>query len=82
MNKISFEQFLLSLKGYYKDVKDQSRLVNYISRDGSVNYNTPETISYEDIRGFEIEIRKNRGEWVTGFVNYTYMVRSTVILVI
>jgi hypothetical protein len=72
-----FDQFLLSLKGYYKDVKDQTRLVNYSSRDGSVNYSKPEPISYADIRGFEIDIRKNRGEWITGFVNYTYMVRST-----
>jgi hypothetical protein len=72
-----FDQFLFSLKGYYKDVKEQSRLVTYISRDGSVNYTTPEPISYADIRGFEIDIRKNRGEWVTGFVNYTYMVSSS-----
>lgn len=72
-----FDQFLFSLKGYYKDVKEQSRLVTYISRDGSVNYTTPEPISYADIRGFEIDIRKNRGEWITGFVNYTYMVSSS-----
>ncbi len=72
-----FDQFLVSAKGYYKDVKDQSRLVSFISRDGSVNYTKPEPISYADIRGFEIELRKNRGDWVTGFVNYTYMVSSS-----
>lgn len=72
-----FDQFLLSVKGYYKDVKDQTRLVTFISRNGSVNYTTPEAISYADIRGFEIELRKNRGEWVTGFLNYTYMVSSS-----
>jgi hypothetical protein len=72
-----FEQYLLSIKGYYKDVKDQTRLVTYISRNGSVNYSTPEPISYADIRGFEIELRKNRGEWITGFINYTYMVSSS-----
>ncbi len=72
-----FDQFLLSLKGYYKDVSDQPRLVRYLSRFGTVNYQIPEPNSYEDIRGFEIEIRKNRGEWVTGFLNYTYMVRTT-----
>lgn len=72
-----FEQYLLTIKGYYKDVKDQRRLVNYVSRNESVNYSTPEPISYEDIRGFEVEIRKNRGDWVSGFINYTYSVRST-----
>ena len=72
-----FDQFLLSLKGYYKDVKDQTRLVTYVSKDGSVNYSTPEAISYADIRGFEVEFRKSRGDWVTGFINYTYMVSSS-----
>lgn len=72
-----FNEFLLSIKGYYKDVKDQTRLVQYISRNGSVNYSIPEPISYADIRGFEIELRKNRGDWVTGFINYTYMVSSS-----
>ncbi|MFZ2324837.1 MAG: carboxypeptidase-like regulatory domain-containing protein [Ignavibacteriaceae bacterium] len=72
-----FDQFLLSIKGYYKDVKDQTRLVTYVSSDASVNYSKPEAISYADIRGFEVELRKNRGDWITGFVNYTYMVSTS-----
>jgi hypothetical protein len=72
-----FDQFLLSVKGYYKDVKDETRLVHIISRNGSVNYYAPEPISYADIRGFELELRKNRGEWLTGFINYTYSVQSS-----
>ena len=28
--------------------------------------------SYEDIRGFEIELSKMKGKWVTGFLNYEY----------
>lgn len=71
------DQFLLSVKGYYKDVTNQSRLIRYASRDGSVNYLINEPNNYSDIRGFEIELRKNRGEWVTGFLNYTYMVSSS-----
>ncbi|HMN48929.1 MAG TPA: TonB-dependent receptor [Ignavibacteriaceae bacterium] len=72
-----FDQFLLSIKGYYKDVKDQTISVHYVSRNGTVDYYQPEPISYADIRGFELEFRKNRGEWITGFVNYTYMVSSS-----
>jgi hypothetical protein len=72
-----FDQFLLSVKGYYKDETNQPRLVRYASRDGSVNYQINEPNNYSDTRGFEIDLRKNRGEWVTGFINYTYMVRST-----
>lgn len=72
-----FDQFLLSVKGYYKDVSDQPRQVRYTSRDGSVNYTVNEPNNYADIRGFEIDLRKNRGAWVTGFVNYTYMVTTS-----
>lgn len=72
-----FDQLLLSVKGYYKDVSNQSRLIRYISRDGSVNYQINEPNQYADIRGFELDLRKNRGEWITGFINYTYMVSSS-----
>lgn len=71
-----FDQFLFSIKGYYKDVSDQTRLVNYESRNGSVDYFIPEPNNYQDIRGFEIDFRKNRGEWITGFINYTYQVTT------
>jgi hypothetical protein len=31
---------------------------------------------YEDIRGFEITVNKNRGNWFRGFLNYTYQVNT------
>ena len=49
-----FDQFLARLAGYYKDVSLQPYLVEYISRDGQVNYDITEPNSYEDIRGFEV----------------------------
>ena len=69
-----FDQFLARLAGYYKDVSLQPYLVEYVSRDGQVNYDVTEPNSYEDIRGFEITFSRTRGRWVQGFVNYTYMV--------
>lgn len=71
-----FDMFLLRVAGYYKDVTDETRLVGYVSRDNSVSYSVPEPNRYRDIRGFEITLTKNRGEWITGFVNYTYMVST------
>lgn len=71
-----FDEYLLRVAGYYKDISEQTRLVRYTSRDNSVNYQIPESESYEDIRGFEFTINKNRGEWVRGFVNYTYQVST------
>lgn len=70
------DMFLLRLAGYYKDVTDESRLVRYVSRDNSVSYSVPEPNMYRDIRGFEVTLTKNRGDWVTGFINYTYMVAT------
>lgn len=71
-----FDQFLVRLTGYYKDVSLQSSLVTYTSRDNAVNYSVTEPNSYEDIRGFELTLRKNRGNWVQGFLNYTLMIES------
>lgn len=68
------EQFLLSLTGYYKDVTNQIGDVRYINYDETVNYSIAQNDHYADIRGFEIELRKNWGEWITGWINYTYMV--------
>jgi hypothetical protein len=72
-----FDQFLIRVAGYYKDISDQRRLVTYTSRDNTVNYDIPEPNSYEDIRGFEINLTKNRGDWIRGFINYTYMVSTS-----
>ena len=71
-----FDQFLFRAAGYYKDLSMQPRSVSYINLDGSVNYSISEPLSYEDIRGFEMTITKNRGNWVRGFINYTYMVST------
>ncbi|MFA5803293.1 MAG: carboxypeptidase-like regulatory domain-containing protein [Melioribacteraceae bacterium] len=72
-----FDEYLVRVAGYYKDITEQPRLVTYTSRDNSVSYSIPEPESYEDIRGFEATITKNRGNWVRGFVNYTYQVSTS-----
>ncbi|MEO8232888.1 MAG: carboxypeptidase-like regulatory domain-containing protein, partial [Ignavibacteriota bacterium] len=71
-----FDEFLVRVAGYYKDVSLQSRLVTYISRDNKVSYSRTEPNNYQDVRGFELTLTKNRGDWVQGFINYTYDVRS------
>ncbi|MCE1189785.1 MAG: TonB-dependent receptor [Ignavibacteria bacterium] len=64
------------IAGYYKDVTNETRLVTYVSSDNKVNYTIPRADLYEDIRGLELTFQKKRGDWVTGFVNYTYQVRT------
>ncbi len=72
-----FDDYLLHTAAYYKDVTNQEFWVDYISFDGKVNYSRITNNSYEDIRGFEIELRKRRGRWLSGFANYEYRVGSS-----
>lgn len=79
-----FEEYLIRVAGYYKNITDQSyntltgttTLITYIDGKGTT-YSIAAANSYEDIRGFEATLSRNRGEWITGFVNYTYMVSSS-----
>lgn len=70
------DMFLFHLAGYYKDVSDEPYTVQYVDQYESFLYNTVENNEYEDIRGFEISIRKPYGKWITGWLNYDYNVRS------
>ncbi len=70
-----FDKYLIHLAGYYKDKSDQASRINYIG--SSIDYDVYSNIFYQDIRGLELELRKQRGTWLTGFVNYTYSVYSS-----
>ncbi|NQU81614.1 MAG: TonB-dependent receptor, partial [Bacteroidetes bacterium] len=72
-----FNKYLLNISAYYKDVTDQIGWISYLNINSSINYLTPGNNQYEDIRGFEITIDKRYGSWITGFINYTYMVGTT-----
>ncbi len=71
--------YLLSIAGYYKDVTAQPGWIDYYNLNSSVQYSKPDNNNYEDIRGLEItmEKRKNTRSWLSGFVNYTYMVSTS-----
>ncbi|MFK7845803.1 MAG: carboxypeptidase-like regulatory domain-containing protein [Rhodothermales bacterium] len=71
-----FDQFLVRVAGFYRDVSNQPRNVNYLSIDNLVDYDVAFPYNYEDNRGFEITLSKNRGRWVRGFLNYTFLVRK------
>ena len=72
-----FDQYLFRVAGYYRDLSQQPRGVSYISVDDLVNYSISLPWNYGDVRGLEFTITRNRGRWLRGFVNYTYMVRKT-----
>jgi outer membrane receptor protein involved in Fe transport len=68
------DEYLLRASAYYKDIADESRLVGYENRNGSVAYSQYTNAAYRDIRGIELSAYKNRGNWIQGFLNYTYHV--------
>ena len=68
---------LLNLAAYYKDVTNQPGWINYRSIDNSVQYARAANNNYADIRGFEVTLTKQTGRWITGFINYTYDVRTS-----
>ncbi len=72
-----FNNYLLRLSAYYKDITDQEYWVRYISFDSKVNYRRITNNSYEDIRGFELDFSKNFGRWIVGDINYEYRVQSS-----
>lgn len=69
--------FLFHLAGYYKDVSNQTGQVRYTNYDETVDYITIENNNYEDIRGFEVSLDKRVGDWITGWINYNYMVTTS-----
>ena len=71
------ESYLIRLSAYYKDISDQQNYTRFISANSKVNYSRLTSNSYEDIRGFELELSRIRGRWVTGFVNYEYRVNTS-----
>lgn len=72
----SWKGYLISLSTYYKDISDEPNWVYYGNMGRSVSYDKAMNNEYEDIRGLELTLNKKMGKWVTGFINYTYMVRS------
>lgn len=71
------DEYLIKLSGYYKDITNEPVSVTYVGIKSGLSYSIPEPIGYSDTRGFEAEIKKDRGEWIRGFINYNYMVQSS-----
>jgi len=72
-----FDQYLVHIAGYYKDVSEQLTTTTYVNPAIGLSYAKATANAYQDIRGFEVQLSKNRGDWVQGFVNYTYMVSTS-----
>ncbi|MFH1212481.1 MAG: TonB-dependent receptor [Candidatus Neomarinimicrobiota bacterium] len=70
------DMLLLKIAAYYKDVSMQPGWVLYKGLS-NVRYYKAANNNYADIRGFEVTLYKRIGDWMTGFINYTYDVRKS-----
>ena len=70
-------EYLIHISAYYKDISDQQDYTQYLSANSKVIYYQLTANSYEDIRGFELDLSKIQGRWVTGNINYEYRVNTS-----
>jgi outer membrane receptor protein involved in Fe transport len=69
--------FLLQLAAFYNDISDQQDFTLDISSAGGFSYTQSTSNNYQDVRGFEVTLRRATGRWWSGFANYTYQVSTT-----
>lgn len=67
-----FDTYLIQIAAFYNDISDQQAFTFYTSDRKTIAYFAANNNSYSDIRGLEVTIRKTSGDWVRGFLNYTY----------
>ena len=73
---IFLEDYLLHIAGYYKDVSGEVRTINILP-DNFLQYRYRTDDSYRDIEGLDLQITKNVGEFVTGWINLKYIFPSS-----
>lgn len=74
-----YDNYIIRLSGYYKDVTGENGEVTYQHQDanlGSVDYDRWANNQYEDIQGVEVNLTKSDDSWITGWVNFNYMLQK------
>ena len=66
--------YLIELSTYYKDVSGESAQVNYHNEDNTLNYAEWLNNRWEDDMGFELKVTKNSGKYLTGWLNFWYVI--------
>jgi len=71
------DSYILSVSGYSKDVTGQAGDVDYVSASGGISYDGQLNNQYQDIQGLEINLAKNDNSWISGWLNFEYMLKKT-----
>jgi len=67
--------YLLKVAAYSKDVTGQHGELNVLSSTG-LDYDMWVNNEYEDIQGLELNVSKNDGRWLSGWMNFNYMLQK------
>lgn len=71
-----YENMILTISGYAKDVTGEAGRVTYQTADGVLNYTNQANNQYQDIQGLEINLSKNDLGWISGWINFDYMLKK------
>jgi outer membrane receptor for ferrienterochelin and colicin len=69
--------YTASVSGYYKDVTGEPGTVNYTNAAGTLTYKGLASNQFEDIEGLEVNLTKSDNSWITGWINFDYMLKKT-----
>lgn len=72
-----YDNYILTVSGYYKDVTGEPGSITYINKSGQLNYKKQASIQFEDVQGLELNLTKNDNSWINGWVNFNYMLKKS-----
>jgi hypothetical protein len=70
-------EYLITISGFYKDVTGEHTNVNIDGQSISDGYTGRTNNEYEDIQGLEVDLHKSVGKYVTGWVNFRYLLTKS-----
>jgi outer membrane receptor protein involved in Fe transport len=72
-----FENIILTMSGYYKDVSGENGELQFQNSSSTIEYDSWANNNYQDIQGIEINITKNDNSWINGWINFNYMLKKS-----
>ena len=73
-----YDNLILTISGYYKDITGQTNgNVTFQNASSTINYKGWANNTYQDVEGVEVNITKNDNSWITGWINFNYMLKKT-----
>jgi hypothetical protein len=71
------DQYLVHIAGFYKDITGQHGDIRYENSAGILKFDYRSNNNYQDIQGVELTVTKQIGTWLTGWLNYRYLIEKS-----